>query len=217
MPHGPARTVPGTVRPRDHESEREELLKQKEGLERRAVECTEESERRAGQLRRLALDLTNAEERERSRIAGLLQDDLQQILVGLEFKLQALRLRLHAGDRAAEIFSSIESLIAQCEEKTRALSHDLSPPTLRRQGLPPALAWLAREMSRSYGLTVAVHAEPGAEPCSPDIANAASLVDDGLSSSGRREEHTVLRALIDDDERVLRLLTEACEEAGYVT
>ncbi len=108
-------------------------------------------EGRAEQLQRLALEMTQAEERERRRLASILHDDLQQVLA--YSKLQAGRLRReseHAQETADEVIGSISDAI----ELSRSLSHELSPPLLHTHGLAAALRWLAGEMERRYGLKV---------------------------------------------------------------
>jgi signal transduction histidine kinase len=118
---------------------------------------------RTRQLQRLALQLTDAEERERDRLAGLLHDDLQQILAGANFHLEHFPQRIRkAGVETA--VREVSALLKQAIEKSRSLSHDLSPPTLKQHGLSAALHWLADRMRQMHGLRVEVDARPDAEP-----------------------------------------------------
>ncbi len=118
---------------------------------------------RTRQLQRLALQLTEAEERERDRLAGLLHDDLQQILAGANFHLEHFPQRIRkAGVESA--VREVSALLKQAIEKSRCLSHDLSPPTLKQHGLVTALHWLADRMRQMHGLRVEVHARADAEP-----------------------------------------------------
>ena len=62
-----------------------------ETLERRVTARTEEADHRARQLSELAAELTRAEQRERQRIAQVLHDHLQQLLVGARFNVSVVR------------------------------------------------------------------------------------------------------------------------------
>ena len=64
----------------------EELKEFTERLEARVQERTAELERRADQLRALAAELAQTEERERKRLAQVLHDHLQQLLVAAKYR-----------------------------------------------------------------------------------------------------------------------------------
>lgn len=113
-------------------------------LERRVVARTEE-------LRRVAVEATLAEERERQAIARDLHDDLGQILHVAKIKLDSLAKRLPAA--AAETME-LDALVSDASRMVRSLTSQLSPPVLKKLGLLPALQWLAEEMERQYDLTV---------------------------------------------------------------
>ena len=137
-------------------------------LEQRVMERTAIAERRAEQLRRLASQLAHAEERERHRVARILHDQLQQLLVGARLKVAMLRRRLD-DDKLSQASSEIDLLIQQCLDESRALTRQLSPPVLYDAGLVAGLQWLARQMSQQWGLAVDVHASDAAEPADESI------------------------------------------------
>ncbi len=136
----------------------EEALRElNETLEARVAERTAALERRAALLRALASELTHAESRERRRLASVLHDHLQQILVAAKLKVDMLR---DTGDGgAAKALSETSDLLQQAIDSSRSLAVDLSPPILYEAGLAPAVEWLAREMLEKQGLTVAVEAD----------------------------------------------------------
>lgn len=116
---------------------------------RLAVEALHE---RSEQLRALASKLTHTEQRERRRVAGILHDDLQQLLVGARFRLAVLQRRSDEGLR--QTAAELEDLILQSLEVTRSLTRELSPPVLHDGGLVPALEWLVGWMLDKHGLMV---------------------------------------------------------------
>jgi len=114
-------------------------------LELRVVERTE-------QLRRLAVEATLAEARERQAIAADLHDNLGQLLHVARVKLDAMEAFLLAGAPLNEL----NDLLSAASRQVRTLTSQLSPPILKRLGLAAALRWLAEEMDREYGLAVTV-------------------------------------------------------------
>ncbi len=118
------------------------LRRLNETLEQRVAERTELAEARARQLQTLAVELIEAEEKERQRIAELLHDDLQQVLAAARFQLQGALQNLPE----SAMITSVAELLEQSIIKSRRLSHELSPPALHHTGLVPTLKWLANQM-----------------------------------------------------------------------
>ena len=124
---------------------------------------------RARQLQRLAMELSQTEERERRRLAGVLHDDLQQLLVGAKIHLDLATGRLGSDERVDGLLQQVASLLDESVTKSRNLSHELSPPTLGQGGLVSALNWLKRQMRSQQALEVELEAEPDCEPSSEAI------------------------------------------------
>ena len=144
--------VRSAVADRERQYAVRDLLDSLERLNRR-------NRRRIIQLQRLAVQLTRAEERERRRLAGLLHDDLQQLLVGAQFRLNVLERRLRSGRDLGEPLQELGQQITAAIEQSRNLSHELTPPPLRRRSLGEALQWLADRMRSFYRLDVTLEAD----------------------------------------------------------
>jgi PAS domain S-box-containing protein len=111
---------------------------------------------RADQLQRLTLELSQAEECERQRLAEFLHDDLQQTLAAAKFHLGILDARMGSDKEAQETLKQIKQMLKDAIEKSRSLSHELGPPVLHSGSLHAILDWLAGQMESKHGLTVRV-------------------------------------------------------------
>jgi PAS domain S-box-containing protein len=112
------------------------------------------------QLRALATELGQAEYRERLRLARILHDHLQQLLVAAQFNLATVGGR--GSDRQAVV--RVTDILDKAITAARTLTAELSPPALQEKGLVAGLAWLGREMHAKHGLRVDLRAETDAEP-----------------------------------------------------
>lgn len=126
------------------------LRRLNETLELRVTERTALAENRAKQLQALAVELIEAEERERRQFAQLLHDDLQQMLAAAKMQLQAVLESLPN----EVLLKNVYSILGESITKTRDLSHDLSPAVLHRSGLVAGLEWLSGQMENKFGLSV---------------------------------------------------------------
>lgn len=123
--------------------------------------------RRAERLRALAGELTLAEHRERRRLARLLHDHLQQLLVGAKFRAAALGRVADPAVRSG--LAEIEELLGESIQASRDLTAELSPPILHEGGLVAGLEWLARWMRARHGLAVEVVCGRDAEPAAEEV------------------------------------------------
>jgi signal transduction histidine kinase/DNA-binding NarL/FixJ family response regulator len=112
-------------------------------------------EAKAAELRVLAGDLVRTEQRERQRIARLLHDQLQQLLVAAVYGLNDLRA---SSPRAAreKVVSRIDGLLHECISVSRSLTSELGHPALAEPDIAAGLDWLASWMQEKHGLEVAV-------------------------------------------------------------
>jgi len=121
---------------------------------------------RTRELAHLAAKLTMAEHQERKRLAQVLHDGLQQLLVAAKYRVGALEA---TGDaRMQEEVHHLEELLVDSIETSRTLTYELSPPFLGEQGLLPALEWLVRWKQTKHGLRVALEVGKGLPPIPED-------------------------------------------------
>ena len=118
-------------------------------------------------LRALAGELTLAEHRERRRIAQILHDHLQQLLVAAKVRLTVLGRAADGGTSQAA--TDIAGLVEESLTVSRSLTAELSPPILSEAGVTPALAWLAHWMGEKHGLVVELVGEPDVFPGAGDV------------------------------------------------
>jgi PAS domain S-box-containing protein len=144
-----------TDRKRAEEAVRErenELRRLNLELEQRVRERTAELAQRAAQLRALAGELTLSEQRERGRMARILHDHLQQLLVGAKFRM--IVLGNHSDFLVQQTIEEVGQLLDESIQASRSLTAELSPPILHEAGLNAGLEWLARWMRSKHGLSV---------------------------------------------------------------
>jgi two-component system CheB/CheR fusion protein len=139
-----------------------------QNLEHQVAERSAHVERQAGQLRALTSDLSRAEQRERKRLARILHDDVQQLIVGARIQIQALQLEADGEGRDATTLR-IEQILDEALRTTRSLAVELSPPMLDETGLIGALKWLVPRLKGQLRLRVLLHADPAAEPADDDL------------------------------------------------
>jgi PAS domain S-box-containing protein len=151
----------------DRKRAEEALHALNETLEQRVTERTALAESRALQLRDLAVQVIRAEEQERRRVASILHDHLQQLLVAA--KLRVGLLRRHPERPAAEPLEQIEASLAETIRVSRSLTVELCPPILYDGGLAQALQWLARWVQDRQGLQVNVSGDLPAKPIEQDL------------------------------------------------
>lgn len=125
-----------------------------------------EKEESSRQVRNLVIRLTEAEARERSRIATLLHDDLQQTLAGIKVHIDMAARRTDSTAYVADRLTTAATLLEEAIDRSRNLSHELNPPNLRRRPFADALRDLAIQSQRTHGLHVQIEAPSNPIPLS---------------------------------------------------
>ncbi|MBK1880946.1 PAS domain S-box protein [Luteolibacter pohnpeiensis] len=150
-----------------------DLEKARDELEHRVEERTAELQRRVRQLGKMAAELTFAEQRERKRMAHVLHDGLQQMLVAAKMRAESLNMQC-PGDRSPEVTSLVE-LMDEALACSRSLAIELSPPILS-EGLPKALEWLCKIwLMDRYHLKVDLHLDMSLDAEGENLRNLIFL------------------------------------------
>jgi PAS domain S-box-containing protein len=123
-----------------------------ESLDRQVFERTALADARSKQLQALAVELIEAEEQEKQRIAGLLHEDLQQLLAAARFKLESKR-------RLDPDLKQVQNLLEESISKARHMSRELSPAVLHHYDLKAAIEWLCLNVREQFGLTIELEAK----------------------------------------------------------
>jgi signal transduction histidine kinase len=113
-------------------------------------------------LQQMVFEAALTEERERRRIAMQLHDRVGQTLALAQMQLSTVRgsLTEEAGAAVDRAIGCLEQAIADM----RVLTFELSPPILHDLGLEHALAWLAEELEKDYGLKLDVSDDGPGQP-----------------------------------------------------
>ncbi len=127
-------------------------------LESKVAQRTQELKHRARQLQKLTLDISETEDRERKRMAEILHDDLQQQLAAAKFHLGLMRSRARSDASLQATAAQIDRMLMEAIQKSRSLSHELSPAVMHHADFAETLRWLANQIQVKHGLVVHVRA-----------------------------------------------------------
>ena len=112
-------------------------------------------ELKATQLQTLAGEIVRTEQRERQRIAQLLHDQIQQLLVATLYGLEGL-CEPRPVKEYQESAKEMSGLIRECIVVSRSLASELSHPALTETDLCTALGWLGAWTLEKHGVHVTV-------------------------------------------------------------
>ncbi len=129
----------------------EEALRElNETLEKRVAERTAEVHQQAIQL-------------ERKRLAKILHDHIQQLIVAAQMQTEWMKLE-HDPDRIRATAKGVYAILQEALQASRSLAVELSPPVLRETGLIGGLNWLAVRIQEQHQFSVSLRASNRAEP-----------------------------------------------------
>ena len=153
----------------------EKSLKEKESqlqqinvdLEEKISLRTRDIKEKTRLLEKMAMELSQVEQRERRSLASRLHDDLQQTIASARFHLDAYTRKQKL--KKDEILSQIQSLLVEAGTACRDITSNLAPPVLYDAGLFKALGWVCSNFKERHGLEVACHIqELDEDPLDPD-------------------------------------------------
>ena len=112
-------------------------------------------ELKASQLQTLAGEIVQTEQRERQRIAQLLHDQIQQLLVATLYGLEGLS-EPRPVTEYQESAKGMSGLVRECIAVSRSLASELSHPAFTEPDLCTALGWLGAWTLEKHGVNVTV-------------------------------------------------------------
>jgi CheY-like chemotaxis protein/anti-sigma regulatory factor (Ser/Thr protein kinase) len=198
----------------DRKQAEEKLRRLNEELEQKVAERTQVAKERAKKLQTLVGELTLAEQKERQRLAKILHDDLQQLLIGARINSEILCRR--AGEKHNKIAKNVFDLINQSIKTSRSLTVELFPPVLQK-GLSASLQWTGRWMNENHGLTIDLQIDPDIDPKQEDITaflyqSTRELLLNVIKHSGVKSAR--LEMSCDEEQKQLRV-TVSDRGAGF--
>ncbi len=171
-----------------------------------------ERQRAEQEVRKLASQLSEAEDAERRRLAQDIHDALGQTLSVVKLNLMAAATELGEGrqyDRLITSLPMVDDLIRQ----TRTLIFDLHPPMLEDLGLVPTLQRIGDELSAQTGIHVIVSESGDPQKLPTPLLNylfraVKELLNNAAKHGGARDivaavywRPDSIRIVIDDDGR----------------
>lgn len=117
----------------------------------RRVQQEELIVRQRDDLRTLALQIVNAQEEERQKIAEGLHDEVGQLLAACRLKLSEME-TCNKVEEACELGRRAEECLEKASDEIRSLTFELGSKTLFQSGLANALEELCRYMQHMFGV-----------------------------------------------------------------
>ena len=162
-----------------------------------------------GRLRDLSMHLQTVREKERTRIARELHDELGQLLTALNTGVILLRKKiLPEHPHLLERTQSMKDLIDMTLQTVKRIYMDLRPGMLDHLGLPVAIDWQCQEFQKHTGIQCTVEVEPeDLEPNKDASITVFRILQETLTNVAKHSKakrvHVILRGLEDDLELVV--------------
>ncbi|MCA1787121.1 MAG: response regulator, partial [Desulfobacteraceae bacterium] len=152
----------GIVKDISEQKQYEQNIEQiNELLEQRVRERTAKIQNQTQRMRDLANKLGQVEQKERNRLAAVLHDHIQPLVVGA---------RMHLWDihRKNDITAAhkIEGILEETLAELRSLTLDLSPSAILNDGLAGGVNWLVNYMKKKFDFTLKSRVDETIDPIS---------------------------------------------------
>ncbi len=158
-------------------------------------------------LRRLASYLQDAREKERTRIARLVHDELGQTLTALKFGLCRLARQLpEEGSAPRERVDAMTTMIDGSIDTVRCVCQELRPGVLDHLGLASAIEWQVEEFSQHTGIVCHLQVSDEDTKLGADVATALfRILQEALTNVARhaRASEVCVELAVDPGQVVL--------------
>lgn len=162
------------------------------------------------QRRDLLMQLGNAQEDERRRIARELHDSLGQLLAALKISVHMARTHLHDPQVVSERLTQVDGLADELGRAVHSLALRLRPVSLDDLGLHAALSQLTEEWSRMLSIPIEYEfaANPGTRWPPAVETTAYRVVQEALTNVARHARATRASVTINEHQHRLRITVE---------
>ncbi|MEX1314347.1 MAG: response regulator [Desulfotignum sp.] len=132
-------------------------------LEQRVRERTAKIQNQTKRMRELANKLGKVEQKERNRLATVLHDHIQPLVVGARMHLWDIHRKNDIGE-AQKTAHKIESILEETLAELRSLTVDLSPSAILNDGLEGGVTWLVTYMKKKFDFTLKPRVDDTIDP-----------------------------------------------------
>jgi len=159
------------------------------------------------QLRKLFAHLQSVREKERTRIARELHDELGQLLMALNTDIILLKKHLSPEERHLdEKIASMSSLITITMDTLHRIYKDLRPAMLDHLGLVAAIDWQAKDFQKRTGIECTVRVEPEEFDIAPELATTIfRIFQETLTNVSRHSAATKISVSLNRTDREIYL------------
>ena len=166
----------------------------------------EEIKRSRAQLAELSAHVETVKEKERTRIAREIHDDLGGNLTAIKMALALMKKRLPTDDASlAEKTSYVDSLVDRTIEAIHRISVDLRPSILDF-GIVAAIDWQAREFEKQFGIHCCFSSNKKEIKLHPDQATALfRIFQEALTNIGKHANASEVTVRLARTNRSVRL------------
>ena len=167
----------------------------------------EELERSRQELRNLSVHLQSVREKEISRVARKIHDELGQSLTALQMDLSWLLGRLPADNKnIREKMQSMSGLVDSTIESVHNITAELRPSLLDDLGLPAAIEWQAADFQKRSGIRCQAHIVCQKSPIAKELATAVfRIFQETLTNIARHAKATLCKVSLTESAKELCL------------
>ncbi len=160
-------------------------------------------------LRNLATFLESVREKERTRVAREIHDELGQTLSLFKIQLGALQKRTADPQKHATQIKSLEELIDNAIVTVQKIATDLRPPILDHLGLAAAIEWQAQDFQERSGIQCHIETFGDVSKVSPEVATALfRIFQEAFTNVVRHAEATEVYLSLKNAENTLTMTIE---------